>query len=112
MRMIAVFGCSNSAAANRYLGISAHQLNTAAAYTGNVDRTADSYSGAVTGDQNTGSTHACAAFSKTFDIADCQRTINSNLALLALDIDAICSITLSDNLSNFYRTGNIEVRIA
>ena len=112
MRMIAVFGCSNSAAANRYLGISAHQLDTAAAYTGNVDRTADSYSGAVTGDQNTGSTHACAAFSKTFDIADCQRTINSNLALLALDIDAICSITLSDNLSNFYRTGNIQVRIA
>ena len=112
MRMIAVFGCSNSAAADRYLGISAHQLDTAAAYTGNIYRTADSYSGAVTGDQNTGSTHAFATFSKTFDIADCQRTINSNLALLTLDIDAICSITLSDHISNFYRTGNIQVRIA
>ena len=112
MRFIAVFGCSNSAAANRYLGISTHQLDTAAAYTGNIYRTADSYSGAVTGYQNTGSTHACAAFSKTFDIADCQRAININLALLALDIDAGCSITLSGNISNFYRTGNIQVRIA
>ena len=112
MRMIAVFSCSDGAAANRYLGISAHQLDTAAAYTGNIYRTADSYSGAVTGDQNTGSTHAFAAFSKTFDIADCQRTINSNLALLALDINAGCRITLSNNLSNFYRTGDIQVRIA
>ena len=112
MRMIAVFGCRDGAAANRYLGISAHQLDTAAAYTGNIYRTADSYSGAVTGDQNTGSTHAFAAFSKTFDIADCQRTINSNLALLALDINAGCRITLSNNLSNFYRTGDIQVRIA
>ncbi|CDD12646.1 unknown [Phascolarctobacterium succinatutens CAG:287] len=112
MRFIAVFGCSNSAAANRYLGISAHQLDTAAAYTGNIYRTADSYSGAVTGYQNTGSTHAFATFSKTFDIADCQRAININLALLALDIDAGCSITLSGNISNFYRAGNIQVRIA
>ena len=112
MRFIAVFGCSNSAAANRYLGISAHQLDTAAAYTGNIYRTGDSYSGAVTGYQNTGSTHAFATFSKTFDIADCQRAININLALLALDIDAGCSITLSGNISNFYRAGNIQVRIA
>ena len=112
MRMIAVFSCRDGAAADRYLGIRTSELDTAAAYTGNVDRTADSYSGAVTGDLNTRSTHACAAFSKTFDIADCQRAINSNLALLALDIDACCGITLRNNIGNFYRTGNIQVRIA
>ena len=112
MRMIAVFSCRDGAAADRYLGILASELDTAAAYTGNVDRTADSYIGAVTGDLNTRSTHACAAFSKTFDIADCQRAINSNLALLALDIDAGCGITLRNNIGNFYRTGNIQVCIA
>ena len=112
MRMIAVFSCRDGAAADRYLGIRTSELDTAAAYTGDIDRTADSHSGAFTSDLNTGSTHACAAFSKTFDIADCQRAINSNLTLLSLDIDAGCGITLSDHISNFYRTGNIQVRIA
>ena len=112
MRFITVFSCRDGATANRYLGILASELDTAAAYTGDIDRTTDSHSGAVTGDLNTGSIHACAAFSKTFDVTDCQRTINSNLTLLALDIYAGCSITLRDNICNFYRTGNIQVRIA
>ena len=112
MRMIAVFGCRDGATADRYLGIRTSELDTAAAYTGDIDRTADSHRGAVTGDLNTGSTHAFAAFSNSLDIADCQRAINSNLTLLSLDIDAGCGITLSDHISNFYRTGNIQVRIA
>ena len=112
MRMITVFSCRDGAAADRYLGIRTSELDTAAAYTGDIDRTADSHSGAFTGDLNTGSIHACAAFSKTFDIADCQRAINSNLTLLALNINACCGITLRNNIGNFYRTGNIQVRIS
>ena len=44
MRLIAVLCCSNSAAANRYLCILAFQQNAAATYTGDIHRTADSYS--------------------------------------------------------------------
>ena len=107
MRMIAVFSCRDGATANRYLGILASELDTAAAYTGDIDRTTDSHRGAVTGDQNTGSIHACATFSNSLDIADCQRTINSNLTLLALNINACCGLPLRNNIGNFYRTGNI-----
>ena len=109
MRFIAVFSCSNSAAANRYLGISTPQPDTAAAYTGDIYRTCNSNRGCVTGYQNTGSIHACTIFSDTLDIGDCQRAIDINLALLALDINAGCGITLSGNISNFYRAGNIQM---
>ena len=112
MRMITVFSCRDGATANRYLGILASELDTAAAYTGDIDRTTDSHSGAVTGDQNTGSIVAIAAFSNTFDIADCQRAINMNLTLLALDINACCGITLRSNIRNFYCSGNIQMRIS
>ena len=111
MRFIAVFGCSNSAAADRYLSILTCQPNAAAAYTGNIYRTTDSYSGSVTCYLNTCSIHAIAAFSSTLDIADCQRAVNINLALLPLDINAGCGITLRNNIGNFYRTGNIQMCI-
>ena len=109
IRFIAVLCCSNSAAANGYLCILAFQQNAAATYTGDIHRTADSYRGGITGYQNTGSIHAFAAFPNTLDIADCQRAVNINLALLALDINAGCSITLRNNISDFYRTGNIQM---
>ena len=112
MRLIAVFSCSNGAAANRYLGILTGQPNAAAAYTGNIYRTTDSYSGSVTCYLNTCSIHACAAFSNALDIADCQRTVNINLTLLALNINACCRISLSNNIGNFYRTGNVQMCIA
>ena len=112
MRFITVFSCRDGAAADRYLGILASELDPGATNARNIHRTSYRDRGAVTGDLNTRSTHACAAFSKTFDIADCQRAINGNLTLLALDIDAGCGITLRDNICNFYRTGNIQVRIA
>ena len=111
MRLIAVFSCSNGAAADRYLGILTSQPNAAAAYTGNIYRTADSYSGSVTCYLNTGSIHTCATFSNALDIADCQRAININLALLPLDINTGCGITLRNNIGNFYRTGNIQMCI-
>ena len=107
MRMIAVFSCRDGAAADSYLRILAFQQNAAAAYIRDIHRTTDSHRGAVTGDQNTGSIHACATFSNSLDIADCQRTINSNLTLLALNINACCGIPLRNNIGNFYRTGNI-----
>ena len=112
MRFITVFDCSNSAAADRYLGILTGQPDTATAYTGNIYRTTDSYSGSVTCYLNTGSIHACATFSNALDIADCQRAININLALLPLDINACCRISLRNNIGNFYRTRNIQMRIA
>ena len=111
MRFITVFGCSNSAAADRHLGILTGQSDAAAAYTGNIYRTTDSYSGSVTCYLNTGSIHACATFSNALDIADCQRAININLALLPLDINTGCGITLRNNIGNFYRTGNIQMCI-
>ena len=111
MRLIAVFSCGNGAAADRYLGILTSQPNAAAAYTGNIYRTTDSYSGSVTCYLNTGSIHACATFSNALDIADCQRAININLALLPLDINTGCGITLRNNIGNFYRTGNIQMCI-
>ena len=106
-RLAVVFSCRDGAAADRYLRILAFQQNAAAAYIRDIHRTTDSHHGAVTGDQNTGSIHTCAAFSNSLDLADCQRTINSNLTLLALNINACCGITLRNNIGNFYRTGNI-----
>ena len=111
MRFITVFGCSNSAATDRHLGILTGQSDAAAAYTGNIYRTTDSYSGSVTCYLNTGSIHACATFSNALDIADCQRAININLALLPLDINTSCGITLRNNIGNFYWTGNIQMCI-
>ena len=112
MRFIAVLCCSNITAANRYLGILACQLDTAAAYTGDIYRTCNSNRGCITGYQNTGSINTLAAFSYTLDIADFQRAVNFNLALFTLNTDAVASITFSSNIGDFYRTGNIQMSIA
>ena len=112
MRFIAVLCCSNIATANRYPGILACQLNTAAAYSGDIHRTCNSNRGGITGHQNTGSIDALTTFSNTLDIADCQRTVNINLTHLALNINTGCSITLRSNVRDFYCSGNIQMRAA
>ena len=111
MRFITVFGCSNSAAADRHPGILTGQSDAAAAYTGDIYRTCNSNRGCVTGYQNTGSINTFAAFSYTLDIADCQRAVNINLTLLALNINSCCSIALRSNVRNFYCSGNIQMCI-
>ena len=110
MRFVAVC-CCDIAAANSYLVATFLQQNCTAMDTTDIYHTINCYSRANTGYTNTVTIDTHAAVTFCFDIADCQRTVDNNISILTAYNDAANSTAFSSNIGNFYRAGNIQLRI-